>query len=655
MIARRLSRALPVVAGLVLAAGWFAPAPFGAALNGVALAQDKDKPAVQPPKPALKPPVFLDPIPAKEALTKFKLPEGFKISLFAAEPDVVQPIAFTIDDRGRLWVVENLSYPTWKETGSDRISIFEDTNNDGTFDKKKVFWDKGRYATGVLLGFGGVFVCDAPDLLFIPDKNGDDVPDGPPEVLLTGWSTKGKHNVLNALKWGPDGWLYGCNGITAPSKVGTPGTPEDKRVEINCGVWRWHPTKKIFDVVAHGTTNPWGLDFDEYGQMFITNCVIKHLFHVVPGGHYERMFGNDVNPYSYGLMQGCADHIHWAEGTKWTDSRGGKGDHDAPGGGHAHAGLMLYYGDNWPSEYRGRAFMCNIHGNRVNQDILERKGSGYVAKHARDFAFANDVFFRGLEMQYGPDGGVYITDWCDTGECHDYDTADIRNGRIYKITFGEKKQAQFDFKNATVEQHIAFQKHSNEWVVRQSRRALQERAATLTPDSRMALADALFKACFTRDAKHRLRLIWAHFAVTGDVTQMDGSRNWLSDQSEHIRAWEVRLQHETDSHYGMKKRLLAMVAEEDRSPLVRLHVASTLQRIKFEDRWPIAEALLAHAEDADDANIPLMIWYGIEPIVAADKEKAIALAAKAKIPLVRQFIAKRIAAGAEAPKKEEKK
>ena len=328
MIARRLSRALPVVAGLVLAAGWFAPAPFGAALNGVALAQDKDKPAVQPPKPALKPPVFLDPIPAKEALTKFKLPEGFKISLFAAEPDVVQPIAFTIDDRGRLWVVENLSYPTWKETGSDRISIFEDTNNDGTFDKKKVFWDKGRYATGVLLGFGGVFVCDAPDLLFIPDKNGDDVPDGPPEVLLTGWSTKGKHNVLNALKWGPDGWLYGCNGITAPSKVGTPGTPEDKRVEINCGVWRWHPTKKIFDVVAHGTTNPWGLDFDEYGQMFITNCVIKHLFHVVPGGHYERMFGNDVNPYSYGLMQGCADHIHWAEGTKWTDSRGGKGAAD---------------------------------------------------------------------------------------------------------------------------------------------------------------------------------------------------------------------------------------------------------------------------------------------------------------------------------------
>ncbi len=651
MIARRLSRALPVVAGLVLAAGWLAPAPFGAALNGVAHAQDKDKPAAQPaPKPAPRPPVFLDPIPAKEAVTKFKLPEGFKISLFAAEPDVVQPIAFTIDDRGRLWVVENLSYPTWKETGGDRITIFEDTDNDGTFDKKKIFWDKGRYTTGVLLGFGGVFVCDAPDLLFIPDKNGDDVPDGPPEVLLTGWSTKGKHNVLNALKWGPDGWLYGCNGITAPSMVGKPETPEKERVEINCGVWRWHPTTKSFEVVAHGTTNPWGLDFDEYGQMFITNCVIKHMFHIVPGGHYERMFGNDVNPHSYGLMQSCADHIHWAEGTKWTDSRGGKGDHDGPGGGHAHAGLMIYYGDNWPSEYRGRAFMCNIHGNRVNQDILERKSSGYVAKHARDFAFANDVFFRGLEMQYGPDGGVYITDWCDTGECHDYDTADVRNGRIYKITYGDvKKSGQKRLREMDDVALVGLLKHKNEWFARNARLVLQERGHDVNSRDAIFGLIGLFR---DRDelVTTRLRALWALHAIDrADADAIFG----MDDENELIRAWCVRLRHGDPDRFSNPTKIIQM-ARNEKSALVRLELASVLQRLD-EWRWPIAEALLAHEEDANDPNIPLMIWYGIEPAVAADKEKAIALAAKAKIPLVRQFIAKRIAVGAEVPKKEEKK
>ena len=139
--------------------------------------------------------------------------------------------------------------------------------------------------------------------------------------MLDGWNMiDTKHNVFNWLGWGPDGWLYGCNGIQAKAWVGKPGTPKEKRTYINCGVWRYHPTRKVFEAVAHGTTNPWGLDWDEYGEMFITNCVIEHLFHVVPGGHYERMYGQDVNPHVYGLMESCADHMHWAGGD-WTSSR----------------------------------------------------------------------------------------------------------------------------------------------------------------------------------------------------------------------------------------------------------------------------------------------------------------------------------------------
>src|SRR4029077_20105007 len=179
------------------------------------------------------------------------------------------------------------------------------------------------------------------------------------------------------------GWLYGCNGILSNSKVGRPGTPADQRVALNRGVWRYHPTKKIVEVVANGTTNPWGLDFDDYGQMFITNCVIHHLWHVIPGAHYQRMFGQDFNPHLYSLMASCADHIHWGGGS-WQSSRGGQGSHGEAGGGHAPTGAMVYLGDNWPDRYRNGVFMCNIHGNRVNHDTVEPRGSGYVARHAKD-------------------------------------------------------------------------------------------------------------------------------------------------------------------------------------------------------------------------------------------------------------------------------
>ncbi len=154
---------------------------------------------------------------------------------------------------------------------------------------------------------------------------------------------------------------------------------------IDCGVWRYHPTREVFEAVAHGTTNPWGLDFDDLGEAFITNCVIPHLFHVVPGAHFQRMFGEDVVPNRYELMETCADHLHWAGG-RWQDSREGKGKHGEAGGGHAHVGAMIYLGDNWPDRYRNDVFTCNIHGHRVNHDRLERRGSE-LRRPARETTF----------------------------------------------------------------------------------------------------------------------------------------------------------------------------------------------------------------------------------------------------------------------------
>src|SRR5205823_3509999 len=193
--------------------------------------------------------------------------------------------------------------------GRDRILVFEDTNGDGRFNKRTVFWDRAYNLSGIQIGNGGVWACCAPHLLFIPVKEGGLVPNGKPEVVLDGWNTKIKHNIVNGLTWGPDGWLYGCHGILAESRPAPPGTPDEQRPRLNCGIWRYHPMRKTFEVVCHGTTNPWGLDFDEHGEAFFINCVIGHLWHMIPGAHYKRMYGLDYNRYAYDLIDATSDHL----------------------------------------------------------------------------------------------------------------------------------------------------------------------------------------------------------------------------------------------------------------------------------------------------------------------------------------------------------
>ncbi len=580
------------------------------------------------------------PVSPRESAGKMTVPPGFSVDLFASEPDVRQPIAFTIDPRGRLWVVECYSYPFWLggPDKTDRIIILEDKDGDGKAESRKVFWEGGTNLTGIALGFGGVWVSATPNLLFIPDADGDDVPDGPPQIELDGWDIKAQHNMFNGLTWGPDGWLWGCNGIMSNSSVGKPGTPDTARTLINCGVWRFHPTKKSFEVVAHGTTNPWGLDFDAHGEAFITNCVIPHLYRVIPGAHFDRMYGQPMHPYAYKLIGTTADHIHWAGGS-WTDSRGGVGKHGEAGGGHAHVGGMVYLGDNWPDAYRGSMFINNLHGHRVNHDHLERSGSGFVAKHKPDFLMANDSWFRGLELKYGPDGSVYLTDWSDTGECHetDADNAHRENGRIYRIRFGAPKPVHVDLVKSTDAELVAYQTHRNEWFARTSRRILQERALAGKPMDKVNLA---LKALLEMpETEIRLRALWSLHA-TGGLTPTDLT-TLLDDRDEWLRSWSVRLildQAEVKSEQVGK---FVLMSRDETSPLVRLSLASALQKLAKDERWGIAEGLLTHSEDSEDAAIPLMIWYGISHLVTEDLDRAMGLAARSKLPLIREFLARR--------------
>src|SRR5690606_7991084 len=253
---------------------------------------------------------------------------------------------------------------------------------------------------------GGAWALCAPQLLFIPDADGDLVPDGEPIVMLDGFEAETiGHNIVNGLKWGPDGWLYGRHGITATSQVGPPGTPKEDRVSLNCSIWRYHPATHRVEVYCHGGTNPWGLDWNEDGQLFYTNTVIGHLWHAIPGAYYERMFGAHLNPYAYELIGHTADHYHWDRGNeKWSDIRQGISDKTSDlGGGHAHMGCLIYQGGAWPQAYHGKLFTCNLHGRRINMEILEREGNGYVGRHGQDFLHMQDPWFRGLDLITGPD------------------------------------------------------------------------------------------------------------------------------------------------------------------------------------------------------------------------------------------------------------
>ncbi|MBI3858565.1 MAG: dehydrogenase, partial [Planctomycetes bacterium] len=557
-----------------------------------------------------------EPLAPDQTVSELKVPEGFSVKLFAGEPDVKQPISFCIDDRGRLWVAENYSYPKWTPEGKDRILIFEDTDGDGKFDRRTVFCEGLTMITGLEVGFGGAWVVAPPRLLFIPDKDGDDKPDGPPVTLLDGFGNQGGHNIVNGFTWGPDGWLYAGHGRTSISDLGPPGTPPEKRIHFDGGVWRYHPTRHVFEAWCDGTTNPWGVAFNDYGQAIITTCVDVHLYHAIQGAHFEPWRGRANSLYAYGRIASIADHKHWV-GSSFADARSARPEQLALGGGHAHCGAMVYLGDSFPDSYRGSVFMSNLHGHRLNNDLLERSGSGFIGRHGPDFLTSNDRMVMALLLQYGPDGSVFVSDWYDRGECHTRNPND-KTGRIYKVVYKDAPVVKPDLARLADAELVRLQLHKNDWFVTHARRILQERAA-LRPDP--AVQEAL-KALLKEapETPRKLRALWALHATGGATEEL--LLKQLESPEEYLRAWAVQLAAEPRPAAAAARAKFAQMASTDPSPLVRLYLAAACQRLAPEDRWTVAERLASHAEDAADPNLPLMIWYAAEPMAAADLRRA---------------------------------
>lgn len=592
------------------------------------------------------------PMPAADVIAKTSLPPGFHLTVFAAEPDVQQPIAMATDARGRLWVAENYTYSEsaagYHRQLRDRIVVFEDGDNDGRFDRRTVFWDGAERLTSVEIGLGGVWALALPHLVFIPDEDGDATPDGPPQILLDGFEYQsGRHTIANGLRWGPDGWLYGRHGIQSTSRLGAPGTPPERRTAMNVGVWRYHPARRVTEVVAQGTTNPWGMDWDAHGEPFFINTVIGHLWHVVPGAHYRRMYGSDPTPRIYEVMEQTADHVHWASGEVWTDVRKGVTDATlAAGGGHAHTGLLIYQGGQWPGAWNGKLLTINFHGRLLNVDRLERRGGGFIGRHEPDmFRFA-DPWFRGIDLLAAPDGGVFVSDWSDAGECHDQDGIHRTSGRIYKLTYGEAKADLVPDLTARSDAELAaLQTSANDWQARQARRVLAERArrGAVSSDARAALQRL---AASATNEVHRLRALWA-LHVSGGVE--DALCRAKLQGSEYERAWAIRLL-EDASHSSPAAREtfsrfveseLPRLAAAETFPSVRLALASLLQMLPLNQRPVLAGALLAHGEDANDPYQPWMLWYGLEPLAA--QSGFVDLIARALIPRVQRLGARRLA------------
>lgn len=565
--------------------------------------------------------------------------EGFTITLAASEPEVIRPICFTLDSRGRLWVVEAHTYPIKAPEGEgrDRILIFEDTNGDGKLDKKVVFMEGLNLVSGIEVGMGGVWLGAAPNLLFIPKDENEDKPSGPPQILLDGWGLQDTHETLNSLRWGPDGWLYGTHGVFTHSNVGKPGAKEEDRIKINAGVWRFHPTRQTFEVFAEGTSNPWGIDFNDYGHPFATVCVIPHMFHIIQGARYHRQAGEHFNPFIYEDIKTIADHVHWV---------GDRGPHagnfrsGAKGGGHAHAGAMIYLGgESWPEKYHNQIFMNNINGSRVNVDLLERKGSGYTALHGDDFLLTNDSWSQWLNFRYGPGGSVYAIDWYDKNQCHS-PNPDVHNktmGRIFKISHENDQWLQEDLSKKSDMELVDYQLHKNDWYVRQARLILQERGGS--KKVHQALKKMLDQ---NPDITRKLRALWA-LHVTEGLKEKD-LLNLLKHEDEYIRSWAIQLLAEEREVPTEALTFFAEMAHKDESALVRLYLASALQRIEPANRWEILEGLTQHSEDKDDHNLPLMLWYAAEPLVGLDAKRAMDMASKAKSPHILPFTLQKVEA-----------
>jgi putative membrane-bound dehydrogenase-like protein len=597
------------------------------------------------------------PPPAEQVAAGMKLPDGFKAQVFAAEPMVRQPIDMKFDARGRLWVAEAYSYGEWSRRGQDRIVILTDRDGDGKADERNVFASGLHHLTSLEIAPGGVYALDLPEMVFLSDKDGDDRADGR-EVKLTGFTLNARHNNANGLQWGPDGWLYGRHGAMAAA--GKIMASTGSAANLNSGVWRWHPVTETIQGYAWGMVNPWGFDWNESGDFFVSNNVSGHLLHALRGATYQsvRDFGGPVPRLG---MIGAAPHYPGSPQNWNADHRARFANLNAAdefGGGHSHCGLLICQGDMFPDSHRGVVLMANTHGQRINQDTLDPLAAApglYTSKRTGDLVKpAPGSWFRGVSLLEGPDGSLFVSDWCDDGECHDDDGVHRTSGRIYRIGFGDAKPERntADLTKLSHDDIVRNLLARSEYLVRQSTRELVRRTSLLREPLSPG-ADQRLRSIMTdhADPLRRLRAFWALHIL--NVLTENERLDAMSSEHDILRAWGVALWADgaVPQHVPPPAALAGMrkMAAADTSLRVALRLAGSLESLPQPERWPIAAELLQRSNLKDESTWPVYLWQCTSRACPPSAADAARIAESVKLPALRTLIMQAMAQPAGSP------
>ena len=552
-----------------------------------------------------------DPTPPEEALKGFRVREGFEIELVASEPVIGQPLHISWDSKGRMWVTQYLQYqfpaglkiveydnhlraqfdkmpepPPHGTKGADKITVFEDTDGDGKYDKHRDVITGLNIATSAVAGAGGIWVTNPPYLLFYPDEDGDANPDGDPEVVLSGFGIEDTHSVANSLKWGPDGWLYGVNGSTTTGSVTDPATGNTVEWQGQM-VWRYHPTTKKFEIYAEGGGNTFSLEIDSAGRVFSgTNNGNTRGMYYPQGSYGKKSWGKHgplTNPYAFGYFQ----HMkHEGDDRRFAQA------------------FCIYEGGLYGEEWEGKIIAPNSLHNIVWVSELLPDGSTFKTVDEEPLVETDDRWFRPVFSGVGPDGCVYIADWYDTRLSHvrPVDDWHKNSGRIYRIKpLGTNpKVPKMDLAKASSEELMAKFDDPN-WTVR--KRAVLELG---WGDDEKQPSEFLLQALKTkgRDAEASL--------------------------------WEIRETAEPGK----------LTVPENPTLSERAALASHVIKRKDSDGLKILDLLLSYDEDMTDPHIPLLIWWAFEAHAEEGREQILAMAADAETwnsKIFREIVAERLA------------
>ena len=549
--------------------------------------------------------------PPVEAVKAFRYPGDIKVELVLSEPEVTQPLFMDFDHRGRLWVVQYNQYPypqglkvtsmdqhiraTFDKVppppgkgtkGADKITFFEDTDNDGTFDKSTDAITGLNIATSVALGRGKIWVLNPPYLLAYPDANDDGLPDDEPEVHLEGFGLEDTHAVANSLRWGPDGWLYGAQGSTCTANVSS-SVSKNIRFEGQA-IWRYHPSSRVFEVYAEGGGNTFDVEIDAKGRLYSGDNGTSRGQYYKQGAYYTRNFGKHgalTNPYAFGHL---ANMDLEGEKVRFT-----------------HA-FVKYEGSTLPPRYEGRMIAVNPLQGYVQLSRFEENGSTFRIVDEERIVETDDRWFRPVDITLGPDGGVYIVDWYDSRLSHvdPRDTWSKTNGRIYRLTNTKApRQERFDLARLSSDKLVELLTHENRWFRQQALRLLADRRdKSLLPSLTVQLEK--------QDGQVALETLWAIHASGGFTNEVVLTA--LQHQDPFVRMWTVRFIGDAGADSPQAVRALQQMASSEKHPEVRSQLAASAKRLPGDVALPVVENLMRHHDDAGDPDLPLQIWWALE-------------------------------------------